>query len=494
MITTSTRRAYPLLREPRLDAYGFAYSERHLQCVWSDARWRPPVLHTQDGEDVLVENPGRWNLESGPDFLDAILAVGPERRLRRGDVEIHVSPGDWARHGHARDPRYARVVAHVSYLPGTVSAQDLPAGVLQIGLRPDLDARPGFSFECLDVTAYPYAAIRTDQPPCARILQTWSPDARRDLLEAAGQERLARKTTRMKTAIEARGAEQALYEELLGALGYKHNRLPFRRLAKAVPLDAVRAEAGADVSAGYALLLGVSGLLPTRPSSRWDAETRRMIRRLWDRWWKVRSQWEARILPRHAWQLSGLRPQNHPIRRLAAAAALFVPGQDLIDRIMATDDATPPAAWTKAVAARLIDSAQMPYWRHRLSFGGARQDRPTALLGQARVGAMLSNVIVPFLAATGHAVTPLLPFLPAEEDSGPVRRTATALLGRDHNAAECRTGLRQQGLLQIFHDFCLNDKSGCANCGLAAELRGSSIAPGGAHSVCASFGPALPLS
>ena len=56
--------------------YGFPYSERHLQCVWFDEIYRPVVLHTLDGEEVMVESPGRWNLESGPDFLDAILLIG----------------------------------------------------------------------------------------------------------------------------------------------------------------------------------------------------------------------------------------------------------------------------------------------------------------------------------------------------------------------------------------------------------------------------------
>ena len=48
----------------------FPWSERHLQCVWFDPELRPAGLKTGFGEDILVEDPGIWNSEAGPDFLD----------------------------------------------------------------------------------------------------------------------------------------------------------------------------------------------------------------------------------------------------------------------------------------------------------------------------------------------------------------------------------------------------------------------------------------
>ena len=51
-------------------------SERHLQCLWFDAKFRPENIKTLSGEVVKIVNPGKWNLESGPDFLDATLLIG----------------------------------------------------------------------------------------------------------------------------------------------------------------------------------------------------------------------------------------------------------------------------------------------------------------------------------------------------------------------------------------------------------------------------------
>ena len=90
-------------------------------------------------------------------------------------------------------------------------------------------------------------------------------------------------------------------------------------------------------------------------------------------------------------------------------------------------------------------------------------------MGSARIAAMLANVVIPFLAAQGTDVRPLLGHLPPEEDNSLVRQTAHALFGRDHNPSLYAGGLRRQGLLQIFHDFCLT-RVGCRTCRLAEAL------------------------
>lgn len=459
-------RRMPLsVRESSCETYSFPYSERHLRCVWFDPSLRPPVLRTHAGEEVLVEDPGRWNLEAGPDFFDAALRIGADRRRITGDVEIHVRPSGWTEHGHAADPAYARIVAHVSYLPGALPAADLPAGAVQISLKGDLAANPFFSFENVDVTAYPYAA-RGQLSRCAEVLSARPGDDLTAILESAGEERLRVKAERVALTIRERGAEQTLYEELMCALGYKHNRLPFRRLARAVPLADLREEAAGDGVSGYALLAGVSGLLPDRIGSGWDAETRAFVRDVWNRWWKQKSRWEGAVMPRRGWVLSGLRPQNRPLRRLMAAAGLFSAGGSMAGELLAAADG-PHEDWLKRAAALLRRGDAGPYWNRRFTFSGAPTPAKQALVGPDRVTAMVTNVVVPFWQASGRGLeddAELLRLLPAEQDNALVVQTAHALLGRDHNPAVYRTGLRQQGLLQVFHDFCLNDRSGCSEC------------------------------
>ncbi len=465
----------PTILRERSPGREFLFSERHLRCAWFDDAIRPALLRTEDGAEIAVEYPGRWNLEAGPDFLGTSLRLGPARRRLSGAVEIHVHPSDWRRHGHDRDPAYARVIAHVTWFPGRLTDDSLPPGCLQIPLQDAISANPIFSFECLDLTAYPYAQ-RASATPCARMLATWTPDQLADLFESAGEERLRRKATRLEDAMEIRHPEQALYEELMTALGYKHNRTLFRRLAEICPLATLREESGRDMTTAYALLLGIAGLLPAQTESRWDTATRAFIRQLWNRWWKHQARWQSVALNPGAWKLGGIRPQNHPRRRLMAAACLFTRQMTPVAYLQSLPP-LPPPAWIEQVMAWLQPHAGT-YWRNRLALDGLSQSAAISLIGARRAAAILCNVVAPFLAAQAGRDGKLPSFpdleilrqLPPEEDNSIVRQAAAYLLGPDHNPKLYRSGLRRQGLIQIFQDFCLNDRSHCAACELLKNL------------------------
>lgn len=449
----------------------FLWSERHLRCVWADARWRPSGLVTADRQRVIVEDCGRWNLEAGPDFLDAVLRLEPGSRVVRGDVELHVRPQDWRHHGHGHDPRYQRVVAHVTYYPGVLEGGSLPAGAVEIAMGEALRRNPVFSFEALDVSAYPYA--ETDpEPPCAVELTGWAPEQRAALLEAAGAERLKLKTARLRAEMAVRGPDQVLYEEVMSGLGFKHNRQAFRLLAARLPLETLQRESDGQGPLGaYALLCGVSGLLPPVTGSRWDEEARGFIRSVWDLWWKRKAAWDGLILERDEWRLCNLRPPNHPLRRMMAAAELFCGGRPL--KAVLTEQVAEGPAFCGRMMRYLGAVGVDGFWGRRMALGAAPLERPMALIGAGRAAALLSNVIVPWLAARGDDGLPaedVLRALPAEDDNRFIRHMGHALFGHDHNPALYRAGLRQQGLLQVFHDFCLAGRGGCKTCRLPGIL------------------------
>ena len=236
----------------------FPYRERHLQCLWADPRHRPAELKTSEGEAVVVEHAGQWNLEAGPDFRNAALLIGKEKRRICGDLEIHIHANGWHEHGHNDDPRYENVRFHVVYFQGAEIA-----GLVQIPLLEKLGNDPRFSFENIDLTAYPYSIPAGDFP-----LKEMDPDRKIHLLESAGQERMRLKAERIAMAMQSRDPGQILWEELLAALGYKNNKSPFRELAALLPLARLRALASKPEEA-YALLLGLSGLLPGNSDPKW---------------------------------------------------------------------------------------------------------------------------------------------------------------------------------------------------------------------------------
>jgi hypothetical protein len=464
-------RGRPAFREPGEDWTDYPWTERHLQCVWFDPLYRPAELLTTAGEPVTVVEPGVWNREAGPDFVHATLRVGADGRVLKGDIEVHVRPLDWRRHGHAADPRYRNVVAHVTYFPGALPAGQLPDGAISVSLRDGLSRNRGFAFDLIDVASYPWP-VRAIRPPCADRFAGMTPEELGGFLESAGERRLQLKAERMLATAGERDREQMLYEEVLSALGYKHNRMVFRLLARRVPVQTLRLYAKGDPVRAYALLAGVSGLLPDRPAAAWDDETRAFFRRVWDMWWKLQGQWGDHALARKEWRLAGVRPVNHPLRRLMAAALLAADRLTLSARILSFVDPE-----HECFLERLTQAfAELPadgYWAHRLGLNSPRRPAPVALIGEERATAIVMNVALPFLAAGGHlgpAHQTLLRALPPEHDNTLIRTTSKLLLGRDHNPALYRSALRQQGLIQIFQDFCLHDRTRCATCPLPALL------------------------
>lgn len=457
------------IRETPPSTRALGFSERHLQCVWADDRLRPAGLQTADGESVEVEFPGEWNKGPGPDFLGAVLRVGDGSRKLAGDVEIHIHPADWRRHGHAEDSRYARVCAHVAYFPGALHADELPAGALQIALKPALDRADGFSFDNIDLMAYPTAA-RAAPPPCRAAMLALPPEVRGKILDAAGQTRLARRAEWLRMAMEDRGMAQTVYEETLAALGYRPNKIPFRRLARAVPLDRLRDLSEGDVLKAYALLAGTAALLPDpttafRRGPQPDAETRRFLRRCWDEWWHLAGACAPSAFTTTDWVRTGIRPPNRPERRLMAAAALFAPARGLPERLEAL--AKRSGGGTADDLMALLATKDAPYWPRRLAYTSPPLPAPTALVGETRAQALAVNLLVPALAVLGARAADwpsLDALLPPETTNAVTRTMADRLFGPSHDSRLYRTALRRQGLIHLHHEHCLGDRSRCAEC------------------------------
>ena len=256
-------------------------TERHVQAIWYDIDLRPDNLETRGGEPVKVVHPGAWNLESGPDFTGAVLEIGRERRRVKGDVEVHISPSDWTCHGHAKDPAYGNVVAHVTWLGGP-EPPDLPPNAVSIWLGKAKASEPGFSPEQIDVGAYPFSKLPVTDRPCHALIGK-DPGISREILLEAGSLRIAAKARRLKTILAKRAGErmQVFYEETMNALGYKKNSKAFRRIAESVPYDAIASEPENAAAA----FLAASGFVE--------------------------------------WQRSGFRPNNSPDARLARAGEIF---------------------------------------------------------------------------------------------------------------------------------------------------------------------------
>ncbi len=103
-----------------------------------------------------------------------------------------------------------------------------------------------------------------------------------------------------------------------------------------------------------------------------------------------------------------------------------------------------------------------------------------ALIGQARVADILANVLFPFWlahdldpsASLGKNVWTEYARLPAQLTNRRLETGATRLFGNDPRRKQfLKTVAHQQGLLQIYEDFCMRDNSDCAQCPFPEQMK-----------------------
>jgi hypothetical protein len=228
-----------------------------------------------------------------------------------------------------------------------------------------------------------------------------------------------------------------------------------------------------------ARLLGVSGLLPDE-LTRAQKSTDNYLRRVWDGWWRERDGFAGSVLPHAAWRFYGLRPANHPQRRLALAAH-WLADEKFISKIedwcesqVSDDRAALPATPVKAVDSlrEILEVAGDEFWSWHWTLRSARMKKPSPLLGAARVTDLAVNVILPWLwtrAVEGRnekirrTIEHRQAAWPAAEDNSILKLARQRLLGMGRSSRLPGASV-QQGLLQITRDFCEHSNALCENC------------------------------
>jgi len=431
-------------------------SEATLARLWAGQRFPAAALVTRQGAPVRVLHPGRPGRGPGPDFRDALLALGPGGVVR-GDVELHVRASSFVQHGHHRDRRYQRVALHVVFEDDAGGETRLangtwaPVVVLRDWLRRRSDELAGW-----------LAGPELWREPCACAAARLGGDELLRLLAGLGDERFARRAEALSAALKQRGEEGALYGALLEGLGYGGDRALLASLAAALPWAELRgaltrAPPAERPGVAEALLLGAAGLLPSQRGESAHHPHEAALEARWREWGRGRGQPPA----------TGIvsRPANHPARRLAGLAALLARHGPALESIeLRTEPAKSlVAAWSAPATG---------YWRGYLAPGLLAKRPPGALIGRARAVELLANAVLPWWAAraalrgdrAGDGLArELFAALPRPARYGALEFLERNLAG--DGAALPLDARRQQGLLELYKTECT--QSGCGRCVLS---------------------------
>ena len=432
-----------------------ALSELDLQSLWFAGAFGTEFV-TADGARVAVRDFGVWNHSAGPDFTNCALQCGDN--ILRGAIELDPDVRDWERHGHGANAAYENVVLHLfmqapdaRMFTRTLAHRQ----VMQVQLKPDM----------LQDTARPNRMAEARVGRCATPLREMDQIHVASFIEAAAQYRLQRKSEKIHALMRIHGREKAFYQTLANALGYRHNQRAFTVLAQRLPLRMMLKLAAPEREA---LLFGVSGFLETVRYEEAELETRDYLRALWSEWWKQRHAFLIWLDDPHRpqWQIAGARPGNHPQRRLGALSAMLRRWKTLAPLIK---DA---ASWNRKKFQVTLLSLEDDYWSRHYTLLAEPSSKPLALIGATRVQEMLANVAYPMLVSEDAKLWDEYKQLPALLDNQKVRRATLRLFGDSPRSGDFQKRLfHQQGLLQIYEDYCLEDDSACEECPFPEKLK-----------------------
>jgi hypothetical protein len=436
--------------------------ERLIQAIWYHQRLRRDQLKTLDGSPLSVLHPGFWNHGAGPDFRESVLQIG-NQPAGTGDVEVDVTTEGWRAHAHHRNPHFKNVILHVvwsgsgssSGFPTLALEEFLDSTVDELSFWLGTDAARGWPPELLGHCCAPLAGL--------------SEENLSELLRQAAKLRFQRKASEFRARARQVGWEQSLREGLLRALGYKQNTWAMQRLAELAP------SLGRDRRSIFELqarLLGVSGLLPSDFHGRSRA-AREYLKKVWELWWREQDAFADCILPREVWRLHGIRPANHPHRRLALAAH-WLAHESLIEKLESWFTSDLSGAALIHSLLKILQIEHDEFWDSHWTLGSGRLPRPQPLIGEKRITDLAINTVLPWFWTRADAGrNPALQEMaekrffewPAGEDNAVLRLAAVRLFGgKPARRSVLRTSAAQQGLLQIVRDFCDHSNALCAEC------------------------------
>jgi len=445
--------------------------ERLLQAVWQHQRIHRGGLKTTDGKILRVLHPGFASAGVGPDFRGAVLQFEHEPPVS-GDVEIDLQISGWRAHGHDRNPNFQNVILHVVWNESQHSKPAAQSRFKILALENFLDSPVSELALALENESGLPENLRGK---CSAPLRGLAENQLAGLLQASAEVRFQIKANTLLARARGGGWEQALWENLFRALGYQHNVWPMQNLAESKARWKHSANSIFEIQAR---LLGISGLLPNELTrSQKGADT--FLRRAWDVWWRERDAFADCTLPKTVWKFHGLRPANHPQRRLALASHWLASG-DLISKIEDWITRDISAENLLGSLHEIFAVGRDEFWSWHWTFNSARMARPQPLLGAARVTDLAVNVVLPWLwvrAKEGCSEKILREverrFLawPAAEDNSVLKLARQRLLG--NSAAKIfRAAAMQQGLMQIVRDFCEHSNAVCADCRFPDLVRG----------------------
>ena len=273
-------------------------------------------LYTIDTQAIHIIDPGYLNYDNGPDIQNAILEIGGI--IHKGDIEFHLNPEAWFKHGHHEDRRYQNIILHILW----DAPQEIDSSLLRrfphVILCHQLDIPFSDWLQKMNMLEQEGSWNRY------KIVKTNSLTLQQ--LKKYGQIRFRRKVERLKCWLEQFSFEDTLFISLAEALGYSKNKFPFRQLLWENPpskIIQIIPKLHYSVIGIWVYLAIRANLLTAQSFTHLTVYQKPIITKVYNLFTYYNEQGILPDLELRDWYFSRVRPVNNPIVRLAALAQII---------------------------------------------------------------------------------------------------------------------------------------------------------------------------
>lgn len=416
-------------------------NEKLLQYLWNFKVFTHYNFTDTEGNPVEILNFGKWNTESGPDFLMAKIKI--KNVILAGNIELHVKASDWIFHNHSKDPAYQNIILHVVYQNDIDIEEFKNQNIPTLELKDHIDKNIFEKYENL---------LKESQfIPCEKIFSF------KKIPVHFHEENLLKKLEEKSVEIETdlqrykNNYEAVLFQHLAYSFGLKVNASIFKQIAESIDFTVIN-KIRQNKTQLEALFFGVSGWLETPQDPQMQ---------LWKREFDfIKNKYnisDIKIYPKFL----RLRPPNFPTIRLSQLADLYFQHQNLFSKIISAQN-------TNGLIEIFKEIKASEYWDNHFNFGKVSSVNQTKVLTKDFIELIILNTILP-IKFTYHKHQnenindEILTFyneIQAEKNS--------VIAQWKQLGVKVRNSLESQSL--IYHSKNCCETKNCLNCGIGFKI------------------------
>lgn len=416
-------------------------NEKLLQYLWNFKVFTHFNFIDIDGNPIEILDFGKWNTDSGPDFLMAKIKT--KNIILAGNIELHVKSSDWIFHQHSKDPNYDNIILHV------VFQNDLDIKEFKEKNIPTLELK-----DYIDATIFQkYENLLNESQfiPCEKIFST------KKVPIHFHEENLLKKLQEKSIEIEAdlqrhkKNYEAVLFHHLAYSFGLKVNASIFKQIAESIDFNTIN-KIRQNKAQLEALLFGISGWLE-------NPQDEQM--KIWKREFDfIKTKFNISNLIIHP-KFLRLRPPNFPTIRLSQLADLYFQHQNIFSKIISAQNTNDLMEIFKEIKAP-------EYWDNHFNFGKVSSVNQPKVLTKDFIDLIILNTILP-IKFTYHKhqneniSDEILTFY------GEIQPEKNSVIEQWKKLGlRIRNSMESQSLIYHFKNYC--ETKNCLNCGIGFKI------------------------